>query len=158
MKHEDIMLSDQQHRKTNTVWVHLYKASRIGEFVEMESRMVTVRGSGGRREGLLFNGYRVSIFQDGRSWRWMWWWLPSNLKWFRWGTSLGGWWWAVCLPMHRTYTWSLFWDDLTCLGATKPMRHNYQSPQVTVRAPQQEKPPQWQARTVQHGVATVCHN
>ena len=76
-------VKEASHRKTNTVWVHLYKASRIGKFVEMESRMVTVRSLGGRREGLLCNGYRVSIFQDGRSWRWMWWWLSSNLKWFR---------------------------------------------------------------------------
>lgn len=56
-------MKETSHRKTNIVRVHLYKASRIGKFVEMESRMVTVRGLGERREGLLFNGYRVSIFK-----------------------------------------------------------------------------------------------
>ena len=49
--------------------------------------------------------------------------------------------------MQGTWVWSLVWEDSTCLGATKPVSHNYwaHEPQLLkpvhprARAPQQEK-------------------
>ena len=66
--------------------------------------------------------------------------------------------------MQGTQVRALVWEDPTCRGATKPVRHNYWarepqllSPRATTteacapraRAPQQEKPPQWEARAPQ---------
>ena len=56
--------------------------------------------------------------------------------------------------MH-TAAWSLTQEDPRCLGATKPMRHNYWArvqqllkyTHPRARAPQQEKPQQWEAPT-----------
>ena len=41
------------------------------------------------------------------------------------GTSLVAQWLRICLPMQGTWVQALVWEDLTCCGATKPMRHNY---------------------------------
>ena len=51
--------------------------------------------------------------------------------------------------------WSLAQEDPRCLGATKPLRHNYwarvqqllKHTHPGARAPQQEKPQQWEAPT-----------
>ena len=40
-------------------------------------------------------------------------------------TSLMVQWLRIHLPMQGTQVWSLVWKDSTCLGATKPMCHNY---------------------------------
>ena len=48
----------------------------------------------------------------------------SNIK-KRIGTSLVVQWLRICLPMHGTWVRALVWEDLTCCGAAKPMRHNY---------------------------------
>ena len=63
-------------------------------------------------------------------------------------TSLVGQWLRICLPMQGTCVWSLVWEDLTCRGATKPVRHSYwaQVPQLLkpvcprIHAPHNEKP------------------
>ena len=70
----------------------------------------------------------------------------------------------IRLPMQGTQVRSLVWEDPTCRGATKPASHNYWacvpqllSPHATTteahtpraHALQQEKPPQWEARTPQ---------
>ena len=75
--------------------------------------------------------------------------------------------------MQGTRIQALVQEDPTCLGATKPVRqnywacaleptrHNYWNPRATTteahepraRAPQQEKPPQWEAHTPQRRVA-----
>ena len=34
-------------------------------------------------------------------------------------------WLRICLPMQGTRVWALVWEDLTCRGVTKPVRHNY---------------------------------
>ena len=34
-------------------------------------------------------------------------------------------WLRICLPMQGTQVRALAWEDPTCRGATKPMRHNY---------------------------------
>ena len=39
--------------------------------------------------------------------------------------SLVAQWLRVCLPMQGTRVRALVWEDLTCRGATKPVRHNY---------------------------------
>ena len=39
--------------------------------------------------------------------------------------SLVAQWLRVCLPMQGTWVRALVWEDPTCRGATKPVRHNY---------------------------------
>ena len=48
------------------------------------------------------------------------------------GTSLVAQWLRIRLPMQGTRVWALVQEDLTCRGATKPVRHNYwaHTPQV----------------------------
>ena len=41
------------------------------------------------------------------------------------GTSLVGQWLRIRLPMQGTQVRALVWEDPTCRGATKPVRHNY---------------------------------
>ena len=41
------------------------------------------------------------------------------------GTYLVAQWLRICLPMQGTRVPSLVWEDPTCCGATKPVRHNY---------------------------------
>ena len=41
------------------------------------------------------------------------------------GTSLVAQWLRICLPMQGTRVRALVQEDRTCLGATKPMCHNY---------------------------------
>ena len=79
--------------------------------------------------------------------------------------------------MQGTWVQALVREDPTCHRAIKPMRHNYWawalepvlpllSPWATTtearapraRAPQQEKPPQWQAHTLQQIVAPGHRN
>ena len=88
--------------------------------------------------------------------------------------------------MQGTQVRSLVWEDPMCRGATKPMRHNCRAhmPQLLkpvcprawmlqllspraattearmprARAPQQEKPLQWEARALQRRVAPARHN
>ena len=82
------------------------------------------------------------------------------------GTSLVAQWLRIHLPMQGTWVRSLVREDPTCRGATKPVRHNYwacalECPRATTaearaptaRAPQQEKPPQWETRTPQWRVS-----
>ena len=77
--------------------------------------------------------------------------------------------------MQGTQVPSLVQEDPMCHGVTKPVRHNYwawaQEPQLlspcatttkahtlTDHAPQQEKPPQWEARALQQRVAPAHYN
>ena len=80
--------------------------------------------------------------------------------------------------MQGTVVWALVQEDPTCCRATKPVRHNYWacaleavshnywSPCTTTteahmpraHAPQQEKPPQWEARAQQQRVAPARCN
>ena len=39
--------------------------------------------------------------------------------------SLVAQWLRICLPMQGTRVRALVWEDPTCCGATKPVRHNY---------------------------------
>ena len=41
------------------------------------------------------------------------------------GTFLVAQWLRIRLPMQGTRVQSLVWEDPTCCGATKPVRHNY---------------------------------
>ena len=82
------------------------------------------------------------------------------------GTNLVAQWLSIHLPVQETWIQSLIWEDPTCLGATKPMCHNYWacalepgSPNyvpkllkpfcLRAHEPQQEKPLQWEACTPQ---------
>ena len=87
-------------------------------------------------------------------------------------------WLRIHLPLQGTWVRSLVREDPTCCGATKPVSHNdwactlepvshnYWSPRATTieahvpraRAPQQEKPLQWQARAPQWRVAPARCN
>ena len=85
-------------------------------------------------------------------------------------TSLVAQWLRICLPMQGTRVRALLWEDSTCRRATKPVRHNYwactleptshnywaRAPRA--RAPQQEKPPQWEAHAPQRRVAPIRRN
>ena len=67
--------------------------------------------------------------------------------------------------MQGTRVRALVREDPTCRGATKPVRHNYWACALEptshdywahmprARAPQQEKPPQWEAHAPQRRVA-----
>ena len=86
------------------------------------------------------------------------------------GASLVVQWLRIRLPMQGSRVRSLVREDPTCRGATKLMRHNYWACAVepashnywarapTTRAPQQEKPPQWEARTPQQRVGPALRN
>ena len=55
----------------------------------------------------------------------------------------------IHLPMQETWVWSLVWEDLTSIAATKPQR-TYDGPQLLSYGPgtcaqHQEKPPQREA-------------
>ena len=87
--------------------------------------------------------------------------------------SLVAQWLRIHLPMQGKRVRALVQEDTTCHGATKPVRrnywacalepmsHNYWSPCTTTteahapraHAPQQEKPPQWEACAPQQRVA-----
>ena len=94
-------------------------------------------------------------------------------------------WWRIHLPVQGTRVRALVREDPTCRGATQLLRYNYWagalepashncwahvpqllSPCATTTearmpracAPQQEKPPQWEARAPQRRVApTRCN-
>ena len=87
-------------------------------------------------------------------------------------------WLRIHLPMQETRVWALVREDPTCRGTTKPVCHNYWAcaleptshnywrPRATTteahapraRAPQQEKPQQWEACTLQQRVAPARRN
>ena len=72
--------------------------------------------------------------------------------------------------MQGTRVRALVQEDPTCRGASKPVRHNYWACALEpashnywarvprARAPQQEKPPQWEAHAPQWRVAPARHN
>ena len=67
-------------------------------------------------------------------------------------------WIRICLPIQGTWVWSLVREDPTCCRATKPMCPQLLRPtHPKACAPQQEKPPQWEARTPQLESSPVCH-
>ena len=99
--------------------------------------------------------------------------------------SLVAQWLRIHLPMQGTWVQALVQEDPTCRRATKPVHHNYWactpqpvshdywacgpqllSPRATTteacaprtHAPQQEKPPQQEARAPQRIVASAHHN
>ena len=72
--------------------------------------------------------------------------------------------------MQGTRVRALVREDRTCHGATKSLRHNYWACALEAvshnywasapraRALQQEKPPQWETRSRQQGVAPALNN
>ena len=94
-------------------------------------------------------------------------------------TSLVAQWLGIHLPTQGTWVQSLVQEDPTWRRATKPVHHNYwactvepvshnhwaRMPQLLkpeclarAHAPQQEKPPQWEAHAPQWRVAPTRHN
>ena len=73
-------------------------------------------------------------------------------------TSLVVQWLRICLPMQGTRVRSLVGEDPTCRGATKHLSHNYWAHVPRAHAPQQEKPPQWEAHAPQWRVAPTHRN
>ena len=67
-------------------------------------------------------------------------------------------WLRICLPMQGTWVRALVGEAPTCRGATKPLRHNYWARAPRACAPQQEKPPQWEACAPQRRVAPAHRN
>ena len=86
------------------------------------------------------------------------------------GTSLVAQWLRICLPMQGTWVRALVWEDPTWHRATKPLCHNYWACALEptshnywahaprAHAPQQEKPPQWEAHASQQRVAPARCN
>ena len=56
------------------------------------------------------------------------------------GASLVAQWLRIRLPMQGTRVRAPVWEDPTCRGATKPVRHNYWACASGACAPQQERP------------------
>ena len=79
-------------------------------------------------------------------------------------------WLRIRLPMQGTRVRALAWEDPTCRGATKPMRHDYwacaleptchatEACAPRAHAPQQEKPRQWEAHAPQWRVAPTLRS
>ena len=115
-------------------------------------------------------------------------WCSFRIEWWlliEYGTSLVAQWLRILLPTQETRVRALVQEDPTCRRATKPVCHNYWacalepashnywahvpqllSPRATTteahvpsaHAPQQEKPPQWEAHAPQRRVAPARHN
>lgn len=61
---EGIMLSEI-YKRTDTVWFYLYEVHRLLNNTETEIRMVTGSWGSGEENGeLLYNGYKVSVWND----------------------------------------------------------------------------------------------
>ena len=81
-------------------------------------------------------------------------------------TSLVVQWLRICLPRQGTRVRALVREDLTCHGATKPVRHNYWARVPQLLKPtrlepmlcNKEKPPQWEAHAPQWRVVPACRN
>ena len=67
-------------------------------------------------------------------------------------------WLRICLPMQGTRVWALVWEDPTCCGATQPRATTTEACTPRARAPQQEKPPQWEAHAPQWRVTPAHRN
>ena len=74
------------------------------------------------------------------------------------GASLVVQWLGVRLPMWGTRVRALVWEDPTCRGATRPVRHNYWACASGACAPQQERPWRWEARAPRWRVAPARRN
>ena len=74
------------------------------------------------------------------------------------GASLVAQWLRTCLLMQETRVRALVWEDPTCRGATRPVSHNYWACASGARAPQQERPQQWEARAPRWRVAPARRN
>ena len=84
--------------------------------------------------------------------------MRSSIQITKGGASLVAQWLRICLPMQGTQVQAVVQGDPTCHGATKPVGHNYWARAPRARAPQQEKPPRWEARTPQRRVDPARHN
>ena len=69
LQHEWTLKSEiNQSQDTNVVWFHLNEGHRIVKFVKRESRMMIARGwREEENEELVFNGHKVSIWEDEQS-------------------------------------------------------------------------------------------
>ena len=126
----------------------------------------------GWKNGKLIIWPYVKWIQGGESWRSIQFFLyeRGKIRIYAPGTSLVAQWLRICLPMQGSWVRSLVREDPTCHTATKPMRHNYWACALEsvshnywarlprAHAPQQEKPPQWEARAPQQRVAPARHN
>ena len=66
-------------------------------------------------------------------------------------------WLRIRLPVQETQVPSLIREDCTCLGATSPCAPQLLSPCSRALEPQQEEPPQREARALQRRVAPAHH-
>ena len=57
-------------KRTSIICPHLYQVPRVVKYIETESRIMVTRACwGGRNEELLFNEYRVSVWDNETVWR-----------------------------------------------------------------------------------------
>ena len=82
------------------------------------------------------------------------------------GASLVAQWLRISLPMQGTWVWALVWEDSHMPQSSWARAPQLLSPHPTTaeahapraRAPQQEKPPQWEAHAPQRRVAPARHS
>ena len=80
------------------------------------------------------------------------------------GPSLVVWWIGICLPMQRTWVRSLLQkirhalEQLSLCATTSLHATPTEGCAPRACAPQEEKPPQSEARAQQQRVASICHN
>ena len=72
--------------------------------------------------------------------------------------SLVAQWLRICLPMQGTQVRALVWEDPTCRGAAGPVSHNCWACASGAGAPQQERPPWWEAHAPWWRVAPARRN
>ena len=75
-------ISQLHHKKANTIWFHWCEVPRVINSYRQKVEWWLPGGwRGGRTEELLFNGYRISIWEDGKCSRDEWWcWLHSSVN------------------------------------------------------------------------------
>ena len=74
-----------------------------------------------------------------------------------WGTSLVVQWIGICLPMQGTWVRSLVWENSTCLGATKQVRHNSWAYLLQLLKPACQEPLLYNVRSHHNETPTHCN-
>lgn len=108
------MLSEiSQAQEDQFVRGHLCEAPTLVEFMETESRPVVTKVWVGEKGGeLLFNRYRVSVWDDGKFWNGWWWWFHNKL----WVYLMPLKWWVVNFMWCTCYESDTHTQDISGSG------------------------------------------
>ena len=156
-------------RKGWTVWRALQIDARscgCCHFKMNESSIRTVI----RKEKEIHEAFTATTPAHAKILHFLWKTLLFPIKNAAFGASLVVQWLRICLPMQGTRVRALVWEDPTCRGATRPVRHNYWACILEpvshnywacasgACAAQQERPRQWEARAPRWRVAPTRRN